>query len=45
MAASSSSVVSKPKRAKVLTRRPKPHPLEKTTAELDIEKIKNTEHV
>jgi hypothetical protein len=44
MAASSSSTVSKPKRAKVLTCRPKRRPLEKIAAELDTKKIENTEH-
>jgi hypothetical protein len=43
--ASSSSAAPKPKRAKVLTHRPKPRPLEKTTALLDTEKIENAEHV
>jgi hypothetical protein len=42
--ASSSFATSKPKRAKVLTRRPKPHPLERTVAVLDIEKMEITEH-
>jgi hypothetical protein len=44
VAALSSSVVSNPKRAKILTRRLKPCPLEKTAAELDTEKIENVEH-
>jgi hypothetical protein len=45
MAASSSSAAPKSKRAKVLTHRPKPRPLEKTTTELDTKKIKNTGQV
>jgi hypothetical protein len=45
MAASSSSATPKLKKAKVLTRRPKPRPLERTVAVLDIEKMEITEHV
>ena len=44
MATSSSSIAPKPKRAKVLTRRLKPRPFEKTATELDTEKIENVEH-
>jgi hypothetical protein len=44
MATMSSSVASKMKRAKVLTRRPKLHSLEKTGATLAAEKIEIAEH-
>jgi hypothetical protein len=44
VATSSSSATSKPKRAKVLTRRPKPRPLERIAAVLDTEKMEITEH-
>jgi hypothetical protein len=45
VAASSSSATPKLKRAKVLTCRPKPRPLERTTVLLVIEKIEIIEHV
>jgi hypothetical protein len=44
MATSSSSTAPKPKRAKVLTRRLKPHSLERTVAVLDAEKMEIAEH-
>jgi hypothetical protein len=44
VAASSSSATPKLKRAKVLTRRPKPHPLERKAVVLDTEKLEITEH-
>jgi hypothetical protein len=44
MATSSSSTAPSAKRAKVLTRRPKPHSLEMTAAVLDTEKMEITEH-
>ena len=45
MIASTSSATPKLKKAKVLTRRPKPRPLERTAAVLDTEKMEITEHV
>jgi hypothetical protein len=44
MATSSSSAAPKPKRSKVLTRRPKPHPLERTAAVLGTKKMEIAEH-
>jgi hypothetical protein len=44
VATSSSSAAHKPKRAKVLTRRPKPRSLERTGAVLDIERMEIAEH-
>jgi hypothetical protein len=45
MATLSSSTMPKPKRAKVLTHRPKPHSLERTDAVLDTEKMEIAERV
>ena len=43
MATSSSSTAPKPEKVKVLTRKPRPHSLERTAAVLGIEKIEITE--
>jgi hypothetical protein len=45
MATTSSSVMSKPKRAKVLTHRPKLYSLEKTVAESAVEKIETASEI